>query len=151
MEAMLTPSGMYAMNSVFQAILLNKLFKMYYQHGSVNIIMGDEMYCDTSRLLKYLRDKYQKFDLYDVNVTDSKSILDLFNGKCNKGFNVFFIEACTNPTGQIFDYSLKEQMKKLSEKLIFVVDNTWLTSAIFNPFEHGADIVLSSCSKYLST
>ncbi len=34
--------------------------------------------------------------------------------------------------------------------LIVIIDNTWLTHVIFNPFEYGADIVCSSLTKYYS-
>jgi len=38
----------------------------------------------------------------------------------------------------------------LSKRLILIVDNTWLSSAIFNPFEWGADIIVNSLTKYYS-
>ena len=29
-------------------------------------------------------------------------------------------------------------------------DNTWLSGALFNPLEHGADLVVESLTKYVS-
>lgn len=31
-----------------------------------------------------------------------------------------------------------------------MVDNTWLSAAVFNPFKHGADFVVNSLTKYYS-
>ena len=61
-----------------------------------------------------------------------------------------FIESCSNPNGHIFDFSILPQLKKLSSIFVCVVDNTWLTDVIFNPFEYGADIVVTSLTKYYS-
>jgi len=56
-----------------------------------------------------------------------------------------FIEACSNPKGFMPDWSL---LRKGKHKL--VVDNTWLSPLVFNPFKVGVDVVIDSCSKYLS-
>ena len=41
-------------------------------------------------------------------------------------------------------------LSKLPESCYIVVDNTWLTAELFNPFDVGAHIIVESCSKYVS-
>jgi len=50
----------------------------------------------------------------------------------------------------MFDFSAIDSLKKFSPDCIFIVDNTWLSSALFNPFSHGADYVVVSLTKYYS-
>jgi cystathionine beta-lyase/cystathionine gamma-synthase len=50
----------------------------------------------------------------------------------------------------MFDTSILEDLKKLSNSLIFIVDNTWLSIASYNPFDYGADFCVISLTKYYS-
>ena len=48
------------------------------------------------------------------------------------------------------NFTIIPKLRELSSKLYVIVDNTWVTSACFNPLTHGADIVISSMSKHYS-
>lgn len=65
---------------------------------------------------------------------------------------VYFLEACTNPTGLIPPWSLfrDPQFKRQCHRIFLIVDNTWMTHELFNPFlpPCSADLVISSLTKY---
>lgn len=147
-DCIITPSGMNAISTLTQAIIQFHQAKNNPQN--VNIIHGNELYCETSRTLHYNRELYKNVSLWEVDVTNSDSIIEIFQTNYHNGINILFIESCTNPNGYIFDYSIITTLRKLSEKLYVVVDNTWLTEVIFNPFNHGANYVVTSLTKYPS-
>ena len=43
-----------------------------------------------------------------------------------------------------------EKIRNMSKEIKIVVDNTWLSPLLFNPFQQGASIVIDSCTKYIS-
>jgi cystathionine beta-lyase/cystathionine gamma-synthase len=62
-----------------------------------------------------------------------------------------FAESATNPTGYHIDFEKLD----LPAETPLVVDNTWLSPALYNPlkqgpYDRGADIVVESTTKYLS-
>ena len=124
-----TPSGLSAISCVLNAFLrVNPKGVVYY---------CSELYKETLDLMEYLEcEKYECGDLDDIHSKDSDILI--------------FFESCSNPHGRIPNYSLLEELRKNNTSVIFVVDNTWLTSSIFNPFSLGADIVVSSLTKYYS-
>lgn len=140
-KTLLASSGMHAISAVINAILINE--------NDVNLIHGNELYCDVPRLFKYLQ-KIYKFQRYEIDVTQSSPIIDLFETKLKSQTNVLFIESASNPSGYIFDTKLIPRIRRLSKKLYVIVDNTWLSSAIFNPLKYHADIVVTSLTKYYS-
>ena len=62
---------------------------------------------------------------------------------------MIFIESVGNPNGDVVDF---EAIHKIASKyeILFVVDNTTPTPALFRPIEYGADIVVYSTTKYLA-
>lgn len=148
-ECVITPSGMNAISTITQAIIQFHLAKNMNQKN-INIIYGNELYCETPRTLHYNRELYKNVSLWEVDVTDSNSIIEIFQTNYLNGINILFIESCTNPNSYIFDFSIIKILRKLSQKLYVIVDNTWLTEVIFNPFDHGANFVVTSLTKYPS-
>ena len=62
-----------------------------------------------------------------------------------------WIETPTNPMLKIIDIvAVVKAIKSLDKDCIVVVDNTFMTSVFQLPLELGADIVMHSCSKYMS-
>lgn len=59
-----------------------------------------------------------------------------------------YIESIANPAGDIADF---QKIADIAHKhgIPLIVDNTCATPYLFRPIEHGADIVLHSCTKYL--
>lgn len=127
-NVLLTNSGLHS-----NYIVINTLIN---QHSQINIIYGDELYHETTEIIKY----YKNIKLYRMNE------LELISNQ----INILFIESCSNPNGYIFDFNLIKKIRNLSLKLYVICDNTWLTSLIFNPFDYDVDIVTTSLSKFYS-
>lgn len=79
----------------------------------------------------------------DLNISEEDLIKEFRpNTKC------IFGETITNPTVSIFDF---EKWAKVAHKMgvPLIVDNTFATPINCRPFEHGADIVTHSTTKYM--
>jgi O-acetylhomoserine (thiol)-lyase len=59
-----------------------------------------------------------------------------------------FVESIANPGGVIVDLDAIAGIAK-KHRLPFIVDNTMATPYLIRPFEHGADIVVHSATKFL--
>jgi cystathionine beta-lyase/cystathionine gamma-synthase len=150
-----TSSGMSAISSTLQVILNS------YDSNEINLIHGNELYCDSPRLFKFW-EKLYGFKRYEIDILDSYSdtpngtftdnlIYALFKSfDKSHSINILFVESCSNPSGYVFNFDIIAKLRKLSRKLYVIVDNTWLTSCVFNPFDKGADIVVTSLTKYYS-
>ena len=71
-----------------------------------------------------------------------------FEGLIDERTKAVFIESIGNPLGNITDI---EQIAAIAHKhgVPLIVDNTVATPYLLRPFEHGADIVIHSLTKYL--
>ena len=149
-KCIVTPSGMSAIDLVFNSIYVENKWK------SINIIYSWELYYETPLLFEYYKKIYTNMDLtlYEVpitsNIYDNERIIDLFENKVRNEINIFYVESCSNMSGWFFDIDIITQIRKLSKKLYFIIDNTWLTSTIFNPFVYDVDITVLSLSKHYS-
>lgn len=79
----------------------------------------------------------------DLNISESDLEKEFRpNTKC------VFGETITNPTVHIFDF---EKFSKVAHKMgvPLIIDNTFATPINCRPFEHGADIVTHSTTKYM--
>lgn len=62
-----------------------------------------------------------------------------------------WIETPTNPMLKVIDIAaVVEIIKSLDKDCIVVVDNTFITPVFQTPLKLGADVVMHSCSKYMS-
>jgi O-acetylhomoserine (thiol)-lyase len=71
-----------------------------------------------------------------------------FEGLIDERTKAVFIESIGNPLGNITDI---EQIAEIAHQhgVPLIVDNTVATPYLLRPFEHGADIVVHSLTKYL--
>lgn len=60
----------------------------------------------------------------------------------------FFVESLGNPKLDVLDLKAISERAKAAQ-VPFIVDNTVATSALLNPIEHGANIVIHSLTKYI--
>lgn len=144
-KAVIYSSGM---QSIFFAVdsVLEKL-----KYSNLNIIHGSELYCDTLHIFsKICRKHVKNYKIDEIDVQNSEQIIDKFRTKFLNQNNILFIESCSNPSGYVFDFSIISTLRSISKNLFVIVDNTWLTHVVFNPFIHDVDIVLSSLTKYYS-
>jgi cystathionine beta-lyase/cystathionine gamma-synthase len=150
-NSIITSSGMSSINLAFKSIFIDNNW------NKINIIYSWELYFDTTSLIEdYYKKIYPNLCIYEVGITsniesDNEWLIDLFNSeKIKNQINILFIESCSNPNGYCLDMNIIKDLRKLSKKLYVIVDNTWLTSVIFNPFEYDIDIVVTSLSKHYS-
>jgi O-acetylhomoserine (thiol)-lyase len=59
-----------------------------------------------------------------------------------------FVESIANPGGVIVDLDAISAIAK-KHRIPFIVDNTMATPYLIRPFEHGADIIVHSATKFL--
>lgn len=135
------PSGMNAIYTLMHCIAIKEENPLF--------VIGSELYCDTPKIVKLIKTYVPNLKCISVNVTDSSKIVELFENNKNK-IKLFFIESCTNPSGKIFDFSLIQNLRKTQQNIVVAVDNTWLSSVIFNPLDYDVDVVIESMTKYIS-
>lgn len=58
-----------------------------------------------------------------------------------------YMESCSNPKCKMMN---AENIQYISKHAKLIVDNTWLSPVLYNPFKYGSYIVVDSCTKYLS-
>lgn len=115
-------------------------------------VLGDEFYSDTYRIPKFLQKEGKRTHLQIEelkNVQESEKIIEMFK-QYKHHIKLLFLESCSNPSGQVFDFSIVTELKKWANGCIVCVDNTWTSGASFNPFDYGVDVVIESMTKYIS-
>jgi hypothetical protein len=150
-----TASGMEAITT---AIVSHNLA----QHKRpVSVIMPSEMYEETEFCIRYVMNTLlagQHDEASDIQVVvignDEDSCEGFLNAIDRARFQdvLVFAECASNPSGIDFPLSrIRRGADTITHKRVtFIVDNTWLTSAAYNPFEDGAHIVVASLTKHYS-
>ncbi len=138
-SCLLTSSGMTAIATTVWGILMDC--------KSCTIYFPKELYCDTPTLFDFFRSQLpERVKLVQFDELELKD-LDLSQASEE---NILFFESCSNPRGFMIPPNwVKTQSARM--QCTVVIDNTWLTSAILNPFEtHEADFVVLSLAKHYS-
>jgi cystathionine beta-lyase/cystathionine gamma-synthase len=142
-KVIITNSGMNAIYIVLASFV--HYAKMILHKKSPVMLFADELYCDTEHdMCKYLKRNCIIVEKFDQQ--DAKSVLTLVKKYKDNICGIFF-EVCSNPHGKNTDFTI---LSLLPTKCCKIVDNTWLSPVIFNPFNYDIDIVVESCTKYLS-
>ncbi len=135
-------SGMSAADAIIRACLKT----------GEHVIVGDDVYGGIYRLFEKNYRKYGLEFSY-VDTTDIKNI----EKKIIPTTRIIWLESPTNPLLKVSDIigicKLIENINKqrsANNKIITVVDNTFMTPYFMKPLELGADIVFHSTSKYIS-
>ncbi len=71
-----------------------------------------------------------------------------FEGAIRENTKALFVETIGNPNATLADIQKIADIAH-AHKIPLVVDNTFATPFLFRPFEHGADIVVHSASKFI--
>ncbi|MBO5374670.1 MAG: O-acetylhomoserine aminocarboxypropyltransferase/cysteine synthase [Clostridia bacterium] len=109
-----------------------------------NIVSARAIYGGTYNLFSITLKKYGiECRFFDPDDTE-ESIDKLVDDKTK----VIFAETLANPTIVVLDFDKIARIAK-RHSVLFMVDNTLVTPALFRPLEWGANIVLYSSSKYL--
>ena len=109
-----------------------------------HVVTGNDIYGGTYRLF---RDVFAKrgISFSFINMMDPKAIRKALRPSTR----MIWIETPSNPLLHIVDLKAVIGLAK-KEKLLSVVDNTFLSPYFQRPFEFGADIVVHSTTKYLN-
>jgi cystathionine beta-lyase/cystathionine gamma-synthase len=126
-------SGMGATSSIM----------MLFKSGD-HIVAGESSYGGTFRLFDKILKNFGLCFSY-VDSRDPQKVEDA----CTKNTVAIMMETPTNPMMRITDLSAVGQIAK-RKKALFIVDNTFASPFFQRPFEHGADIVYHSSTKYLN-
>ena len=106
-----------------------------------HIIASDDLYGGTFRLFLHVSQKN------GVKVSYAATVKDI-EKEITTATKAVFIETPSNPMMHVTDMAAAAAIAQ-KHKLLFIVDNTFLTPYFQKPFSHGADIVLHSGTKYL--
>jgi len=106
-----------------------------------HIIASDDLYGGTFRLFLHISQKNGVKVSYAATPEDIKK-------EITSATKAVFIETPSNPMMRVTDMEAVAVIAQ-KHKLLFIVDNTFLTPYLQKPFSHGADIVLHSGTKYL--
>ncbi len=126
-------SGMGATDSIM------KLFK-----SGDHIVAGESSYGGTFRLFDKILKNFGLCFSY-VDSRDPQKVEDA----CAKNTVAIIMETPTNPLMRITDLTAVGQIAR-RKKALFIVDNTFASPYFQRPFDHGADIVYHSSTKYLN-
>ena len=139
-NTLITTSGMHAISTIFLG------YQIQNNVDKINIIFLDQIYWESELFLNNLKNNYSNINLIKIE----EITIDYFRETLNDQNNILFIESCSNPFGHIFDFRIIPELRKISKKLTVIVDNTWLSSIIFNPFDWDVDCIAISLTKYYS-
>lgn len=109
------------------------------------IIAIKTLYGGSTTLLSKLFPEYGIQGKFVEDENDIESYRKLITDKTK----AIYIESLGNPSINIVDFEAISELAH-SYGIPVVVDNTFCTPYLFRPFEHGADIVCYSATKYLS-
>ena len=109
-----------------------------------HIVCGENVYGGTFRLFDRILTNFGLTFTY-VDTRDPQRVADA----CTASTRAILVETPTNPLMRIADLTAIGEIAKRADAL-FIVDNTFATPFFQRPFEHGADIVYHSTTKYLN-
>jgi len=126
-------TGMAATTTLFLALL----------KAGDRVVLSDVVYGGTTRVLQEILDRFGvRADWVDT------SDLEAVRVALQQPAALVFIESPANPTLKLTDIAAVSQIAHASGALV-AVDNTFLTAALQQPFELGADFVVYSTTKYI--
>lgn len=131
---LITSSGMSALSAVVLALL----------DAGDHVVAGDQLYGRSLKMLKHDLPRWQ-IETSFVDPTDREVVEAAI--KPNTKMLVF--ETVANPTLRVADMLSIAKIAR-ERNLMLVVDNTFTTPRAFNPFQHGADVVIHSVTKLLA-
>jgi O-acetylhomoserine (thiol)-lyase len=131
--ALAVASGMAAITYAIQTIAAN----------GDNIISTSELYGGTYNLFAHTL-PHQGIDVRFANKDDAAEI----ESKIDANTKAIFCESVGNPSGGIADIEMLAEVAHRNQ-IPLIVDNTVPSPFLWRPFEHGADIVIHSVTKYI--
>jgi len=132
--ALVMASGMAAISTTLLSIL----------SSGDHLLSQDCLYGGTHDFVtKDFRSFGITYDFIDGNNPESWKM------KLRPNTKAIYVETMTNPTIQVADHKAIVEFAK-ANNLVTIIDNTFASPINFRPPEHGFDISLHSCTKYLN-
>lgn len=125
-------SGMAALTTFF----------LHFSQGD-HLVVSEDLYGGTYRVLDQIFANFGLSVSY-VDTTDTAAVAEAVTDQTK----ALLIETPGNPLLGIADLAALGQLCR-ERKLLFAVDNTFLSPILQRPFEFGADVVIYSATKYL--
>ncbi|MGD9857962.1 MAG: O-acetylhomoserine aminocarboxypropyltransferase/cysteine synthase family protein, partial [Planctomycetaceae bacterium] len=108
-----------------------------------NIVSSASLYGGTYNLLRYT---FPKFGISAKFVEQSDP--ENFRKAINEHTRCVFLETIGNPRCDVPDFEAISSIAHAAG-IPLIVDNTFASPVLCRPFEHGADIVIHSCTKFI--
>ncbi|NHN56060.1 bifunctional o-acetylhomoserine/o-acetylserine sulfhydrylase [Calidifontibacter sp. DB0510] len=109
-----------------------------------HVVTSPALYGGTANLLKYTLPKFG----IEVTFVEDASDPEQWRAAARPNTAAFFGETISNPSSEVLDIqAVADVAHEVGVPLI--VDNTVATPYVTRPFEHGADVVVHSATKYL--
>lgn len=108
-----------------------------------HIVAAKTIYGGSYNLLKHTLPDYGITTTF-VDPDDVQNFADAITPKTK----AIYVETLGNPNSNIIDFDAVAKLAH-DNKIPFVVDSTFATPYLFKPFEHGADIVVHSATKFI--
>ena len=135
-NALVFPAGMSAINAVAELIKPGE-----------EIISINDLYGGTHNNFRDIMIKQHGLKITFFDFKDLSKLKDLLNEKVK----MVYLESPTNPNLTVVDVDeVAKIVKEFNKDILLVVDNTFLSPYNFKPLEHGADITVESCTKYIN-
>ena len=131
---LVTSSGMAAIS----------LAILSFVHPGDHIISGKTIYGGTFGLFSHIFEE-MKIDVTFLQDLSEESL----NNALRPNTKLIYSESVYNPTLEICEVDRIAQWAK-SKGIVSMIDNTFLSPYLFNPFEHGIDVVVESATKYIN-
>lgn len=130
----ITGSGMGAVSAVFLGLL----------RAGDHIVAGDQLY---GRSLRLLRDDLPRlgFSATLADPTDARAV----EAAITPATRMILVEVVSNPTLRVADMTRIAEIAA-RRGVLLVVDNTFTTPRAYQPFAHGANVVIHSVTKLLA-
>ncbi|MCT4595748.1 MAG: O-acetylhomoserine aminocarboxypropyltransferase/cysteine synthase [Anaeromicrobium sp.] len=112
--------------------------------GGDHIVAASTLYGGTYTLFN---NTFKKFGI-EVTFVNPNDPIEVIRNAFRKNTKALYGETIGNPGFNVLDFN---KFSNLSEEfnVPFIVDNTFATSYLCRPFEHGAHIVVYSATKYI--
>lgn len=115
--------------------------------AGAHVVSMDDVYGGTNRQFSRVRARSQGLKVSYADMTDSAA----FEAVMRPDTAMVWIETPTNPTLKLVDLAaISKIAKRVNPGCLVVCDNTFVSPINQRPLDHGCDIVLHSCTKYLN-
>ena len=135
-NALVFSSGLAAITSVVEMVKPGE-----------EIISINDLYGGTQNNFRDIKIKQHGIKITFFDFKDLSKLKGLLNDKVK----MVYLESPTNPNLTVVDVDeVVKIVKGFNKDILVVVDNTFLSPYNFKPLDHGADITVESCTKYIN-